>query len=173
MNTHSVTSVITAMFVFSSSLVSQARISSASPVREPDAIIPALAGSWRFDIYESGQTTPISTGRRQMRLLSDSTKLVWTETFNSRSDTGTGILGYDSRKGLYYLLGAYTHEPHPVAQVGRAGSSGRSVVFDSTSNVAVPGVFITSELRLVDSTRFEWIASDRSWRAVFTRITGP
>ena len=175
MNTLSVHSVIAVMFLLSSPLLSQAHVSSSlrQPFPELRAIIPELAGNWCFDIYAPGRTTPIATGRRQMRLLSDSTKLVWIETFNTSSDTGTGILGYDSKKGVYYLLGAYTHEAHPVAQLGHLGSSGRAIVFDSTSsNIALPGVFIASELQLVDSTRFEWVASDRSWRAVFTRISG-
>lgn len=175
MNTRSLNSAIAALFLLSTPLVGQGRISSPTrqSVPEPHTIIPELAGNWRFDIYQSGRTTPIATGRRQMRLLSDSTKLVWTETFNTSSDTGTGVFGYDSRKGVYYLLGAYTHEPHPVFQIGRAGNSGRIVLFDSTlSNVAFPGVFIPSEVRLVDSTHFEWVASDGRWRAVFTRISG-
>ena len=175
MNTRSVNSVIAAVFVLSGPLSSQARTSGASrqPVPEPHRIIAQLAGTWRFEIYVSGRATPMATGQRQMRLLGDSAKLLWTETFDTRSDTGTGVLGYDSSKGDYYLLGAYTHEAHPVVQVGHSGSSGRTVVFDSTpSDVAPRGVFIASELRLIDNTRFEWVATDRSWRALFTRISG-
>jgi len=106
-----------------------------------------------------------------MRLLSDSTKLVWTESFDTKSDTGTGILGYDSAKDVYYVLGAYTHEPHPMAQIGRADGSGRAILFDPASgNLEIPGLFVASELRLVDATHFEWVASDGRWRVVFTRI---
>jgi len=106
-----------------------------------------------------------------MRLLNDSTKLVWTEIFDTRSDTGTGILGYDSAKGVYYVLGAYTNAPHPMVQIGRADRSGRTISFAPDSgNLATPGFFIASELRLVDSAHFEWVAYDGRWRVVFTRI---
>jgi len=113
----------------------------------------------------------VASGERQMRLLSDSTKLVWTESFDTKSDTGTGILGYDSAKGVYYVLGAYTHEPHPTVLMGRAEGSGRTILFDPASgNLEIPGLLIASELRIVDTAHFEWVASGGGWRVVFTRI---
>jgi len=156
-----------------SPLVSQARTSRASLPSNPrpQATIAHLAGLWHFDLYTSSQTRPVTSGQRQMRLLSDSTKLVWTESFDTKSDTGTGILGYDSAKGVYYVLGAYTHEPHPMVQIGRADGSGRTILFDpATGNLEIPGLLVASELRLVDTAHFEWVASDGRWRVVFTRI---
>jgi hypothetical protein len=47
------------------------------------------------------------------------------------------------------------------------------VVFDAGSSdvrVAKPGIYATSELRLVDSDHFEWVTLDGSWRGVFNRI---
>src|ERR1051325_944264 len=144
-------------------------VSSSAP--RPPAVIVGLAGPWHFDMYDAGNATPAATGQRQMRLLADSTKLLWTEIFDTRSDTGTGILGYDSAKDVYYVLGAYTHEPHPMVQIGRADGSGRTILFDAASgNLESPGVFIASELRLVDSDHFEWVAADGRWRVRFTRI---
>src|SRR2546427_9898981 len=89
------------------------------------------------------QTRPVTSGQRQMRLLGDSTKLVWTESFDTKSDTGTGILGYDSAKGVYYVLGAYTHEPHPMVQIGRADGSGRTIRFGpATGHLEIPGLLV-------------------------------
>jgi len=115
----------------------------------------------------------VASGQRELRLLRDSTKLVWTESFDTKSDTGTGILGYDSAKRVYYVLGAYTHEPHPTVLIGRADESGRTILFDpAAGNLETPGVLIASEFRLVDIAHFEWVASDGRWRVVFTRIGG-
>ncbi len=166
-------SVTAAASLGSSPLVSQARPSHTSRLSSvrPQAVIAELAGLWHFDLYTSSQTRPVTSGQRQMRLLSDSTKLVWTESFDTRSDTGTGILGYDSAKRVYYVLGAYTHEPHPMAQIGRADASGHTILFDpAAGNLEIPGLLVASELRLVDAAHFEWVASDGRWRAVFTRI---
>ncbi len=155
--------------VAAASLGSSPLVSPNAP--RPQAVIVGLAGLWHFDLYDSGNTSPVATGQRQMRLLNDSTKLVWTEIFDTRSDTGTGILGYDSAKGVYYVLGAYTNAPHPMVQIGRADRSGRTISFAPDSgNLATPGLFIASELRLVDSAHFEWVAYDGRWRVVFTRI---
>ena len=165
--------VIAATSLGSSPMVSQARPVNASLLSSvrPQAVLAELSGLWHFDLYTSSRTSPVTSGQRQMRLLSDSTKLVWTESFDTKSDTGTGILGYDSAKDVYYVLGAYTHEPHPMAQIGRADGSGRAILFDPASgNLEIPGLFVASELRLVDATHFEWVASDGRWRVVFTRI---
>ncbi len=173
MNTRWVSHVIAAGFLASSSLQGQALTSNASLVStpQPQAVIAGLAGNWHFDLYQLGHTSPVASGERQMRLLSDSTKLVWTESFDTKSDTGTGILGYDSAKGVYYVLGAYTHEPHPTVLMGRAEGSGRTILFDPASGtLETPGLLIASELRIVDTAHFEWVASGGGWRVVFTRI---
>ena len=173
MNTRWISYVVAAASLGSSSLAGQARASNAflPNAPQPQAVIVELAGLWQFDLYNPGNSSPVATGERRMRLLNDSTKLVWTEVFDTKSDTGTGILGYDSAKGVYYALGAYTHEPHPMVQIGRADRSGRTILFAPDSgNLEIPGLLITSELRLVDSAHFEWVASDGRWRVVFTRI---
>ena len=175
MNRRWISQVIVASSLASSPLLSQALTSNASLVTtpQPRAVIAGLAGNWRFDLYQLGHTSPVASGQREMRLLRDSTKLVWTESFDTKSDTGTGILGYDSAKRVYYVLGAYTHEPHPTVLIGRADESGRTILFDpAAGNLETPGVLIASEFRLVDIAHFEWVASDGRWRVVFTRIGG-
>ena len=176
MTTRWVSHLIAAGFLASGPLLGQALTSNAGLVStpHPQALIAGLAGSWHFDLYQLGRNTPVASGKRQMRLLSDSTKLVWTESFDTKSDTGTGILGYDAAKGLYYVLGAYTHEPHPVVLSGRAKGAGRTILFDpAAGNLETHGLLIASELRIVDTAHFEWVASDGSWRVVFTRISRP
>src|SRR4029077_6112150 len=173
MNTRWISHVVVAGAVASSSLQGQDLTSNASFVRttQPQAVIAELAGNWHFDLFQPGHTSPVASGERQMRLLSDSTKLLWTESFHTKSDTGTGILGYDSAKGLYYVLGAYTHEPHPVVLSGRADGVGRTILFDpAAGNLETHGLLIASELRIRDTAHFYWIASDGSCRVVCTRI---
>jgi hypothetical protein len=108
-----------------------------------------------------------------MRLWSDSTKLTWTETFIGEPKTGTGVLGYNTATGAYYLLGALERQPSPMILIGRADSSGHALVFDAGSTdirVARPAIYARSELRLVDANHFEWVTFDGSWRGVFNRI---
>ena len=58
--------------------------------------------------------------------------------------------------------------------IGRADSSGQKVLFDVASadlRLAKPGVYVTSELRIVDADHFEWFTSDSRGRAIFSRIS--
>jgi hypothetical protein len=110
-----------------------------------------------------------------MRLWGDSVKLTWTETLIGEPKTGTGILGYNTATGAYYVVGALERQPSPMILIGRADRSGHTLVFDAGSTdirVAKPAIYAASELRLVDADHFEWVALDRSWRGVFNRI-GP
>jgi len=130
----------------------------------------------------------VATVLIKMRLLSDSTKLAWTETPVDRphrgtsvqgyrtaanvdqSHAGSGFLGYNAATDAWYVLGAYAHEPNPVVLVGRADRSGRTLMFDPLEITSRPGTYVSSELRLIDAEHFEWVASDGGWRAVFTRV---
>ena len=137
-------------------------------------LVAALAGSWKFELYQRGGSNPVLVGEREMRLLQDSTKLVWTEVIRGRADTGSGVLGYNPTNRSYYLLGAYAHQADPIILWGRADTSARSIAFDPASSDAVvlnrPGLFVSSELRVIDPNHFEWVATDGQWRAVFTRM---
>ena len=42
--------------------------------------------------------------------------------------------------------------------------------FGPAAEMASPGTFVRSEVRLIDADHFGWVASDGSWRAVFTRV---
>jgi hypothetical protein len=172
MKVSSVISVIATLLAVPSLLVSQARVSSASASSPSgvEAVLASLAGTWQFDLYSPGGTAPVASGQREMRLLRDSTKLAWTETFAGQADVGSGLLGYNSATGAYYILGAYTHKPDPLVLIGRADSSGHTLRFDPLDVTSRPGTLVSSEIRLVDAEHFEWAASDGSWRAVFTRI---
>jgi len=108
-----------------------------------------------------------------MRLSGDSMKVTWSETVVGQSETGAGILGYNAATGAYYQLGAIEHEPSPMILIGRADRSGHTVVFDVASTdprLAKPGIYVTSELRLIDPDHFEWVTSDGRGRGVFNRI---
>ena len=137
------------------------------------ALVIALAGKWRFDVFSLSQAAPIASGQRDMRLLDDSTKVAWTETFVGQSRVGSGMLGYNSATGAWYVVGAYTHDPDPVVLIGRADSSDHVLVFDPVEVTSQPGVFVSSKLRIVDASHLEWAASDGRWRILFTRIGRP
>ncbi len=170
------TCVVLALFFVPTSL-SQGRASNAwvpSSVGAESLLTP-LVGTWHFDMYSADRHDPVTSGQREMRLMSDSTKLAWTETFRGRSDIGTGILGYNAATNAYYVLGVYTHEPNPVVLTGRADPSTRSITFDpapTNPGLAKAGIFEASTLRLIDANDFEWVASDGSWRTVFSRARG-
>ena len=165
--------LVAAFLALASPLVAQAGQSDRSLPSTPQGLLGLLAGTWHFDLYAQGSTGPIASGQREMRLWADSMKLTWTETFVGQSKTGTGILGYNAATGAYYVLGALERQPSPMILIGRADSSGHAVVFDAGSTeirVARPGVYTTSELRLIDADRFEWVTLDGSWRGVFNRV---
>jgi len=163
--------LIGALLLAPSTLVAQGTASVSLPrVPRPQELLLALAGAWRFEMYSRGSTRAVESGQREMRLLDDSVKLTWTEHFGDRSDVGTGILGYNATIDTFYLLGAYTHEPGPLVLSGRGDLSARVISFGSTGEMVSPGTFVRSELRLIDADHFEWVASDGSWRAGFTRV---
>jgi hypothetical protein len=137
------------------------------------AFIKELAGAWRFAVYHTGNPKAVATGRRDMRLMADSLKLVWTETFDTTPNDGSGILGYDAAKGTYFVVGAYANTQAPFLLVGQVDSAGHSVTFRPIPNTpslgSAEGELIDSELHLVDAQHFEWTAYDGRWRVVFTR----
>src|SRR5882762_4446516 len=93
------TCVVLALFFVPTSL-SQGRASNAwvpSSVGAESLLTP-LVGTWHFGMYSADRHDPVTSGQREMRLMSDSTKLAWTETFRGRSDIGTGILGYNKEE---------------------------------------------------------------------------
>jgi hypothetical protein len=161
MQARSITLAVAALFTVPSLLVSQASPSNTqtlgSFVEIPSenapgpstgsvqALMIALAGKWRFDVFSLSQAAPIASGQREMRLLDDSTKLAWTETFIGQSRVGSGMLGYNSATGVWYLVGAYTHEPDPVVLIGRADSSDHVLVFDPVEVTSRPGAFVSSK----------------------------
>lgn len=161
--------LVAACLALPSLLVAQAGQSNSSLPSTPEGLLGLLAGTWHFDVYSRGSPGAVVSGQREMRLWADSMKLAWTETFDGQPKTGTGILGYNAAMGAYYVLGALEHQPNPMVMVGRADSSGHTVVFDA-GQMARLGIYAPSELRLVDADHFEWVTVDGSWRGVFNRI---
>ncbi len=165
--------LVAAFVVLPRLLVAQIVQSNEPIPSRPQGLLALLAGTWHFDLYSQASNGPVASGQREMRLLADSMKLTWRETVVGRSETGAGILGYNAATGAYYLLGAIEHEPSPMILIGRVDRSGHTVVFDVASadiRLAKPGIYVTSELRLVDADHFEWVTSDGRGRGVFNRI---
>jgi len=144
------------------------------PTATPDAktVMSRLAGTWQFAVYQPGRTAPVTTGRREMRLLADSLKLAWNETFDGRSADGSGFLGYDAGAGAFYLMGVQAGTHAPMFLVGHAGDG--TIQFDPAASPGGlanrPGVYVASSVRLVDRDHFEWLAADGRWRVEFTRV---
>ncbi len=165
--------LVAAFVVLPGLLVAQTSQSNKSLPSTPQGFLALLAGTWHFDLYSQGYDGPVASGQREMRLLADSMKLTWSETVIGRSEPGAGILGYNAATGAYYQLGAVEHEPSPMILIGHADRSGHAVVFDVASTdtrLAKPGLYVTSELRLIDPDHFEWVTSDGRGRGVFNRI---
>jgi hypothetical protein len=135
-------------------------------------VMAQLAGIWQFAVYQPGRSTPVTTGRRDMRLLADSLKLAWDETFDDRPADGSGLLGYDAGADAFYLMGVQAGTRSPMFLVGHAGNG--AIQFDpATSPTGLanrPGVYVASSVRIVDRDHFEWLAADGRWRVEFTRL---
>lgn len=131
----------------------------------------ALAGSWTFAVYQPGHAAPVRRGHRDMRLLADSLKLMWRDTYVGRADTALGFLGYAPPSSSYYLMGVSGRAPDPMYLVGTRTATG--LEFDpatSPSGVGNPrGVFLASQVHVVDANHFEWRAADGRWWVEFTR----
>ena len=166
---------ILALFFLPTVLLKYGTARNASPPSMAAAgeLLQTLAGTWQFQMYAAGRTDPIASGERVMHLMSDSSKLAWSETFVGQRDTGTGVLGHNATTGAYYMLGVYTHQPNPIVLVGRLDPSAGTIAFDpppTTLGLAHPGIFTASVLHLIDANRFEWRAADGSWQVVFMRV---
>ncbi len=152
--------LVAALVLLPRFVLGQAGQSNRSLPSTPQGFLALLAGTWHFDLYSQGYHGPVASGQREMRLLADSMKLTWSETYNTAT-------------GAYYQLGAVEHEPSPMILIGRVDRSGNTVVFDVASTdarLARPGIYVRSELRLIDPDHFEWVTSDGRGRGVFNRI---
>ena len=152
--------------------VSPLRTASTDSATGSSAIV-RLAGSWSFVVYTAdAPDTPVATGRREMTLLADSLKVAWTESYDARSGTSSGFLGFNPRARKYYLMGVSSNRPDPMYLVGTATAAG--IEFhprQSPGGVGNrPGLYIASELRMIDDDHLEWRAVDGRWRAVFRRV---
>jgi hypothetical protein len=136
------------------------------------AVMSRLAGTWQFAVYQPGRAAPVTTGRREMRLLADSLKLAWNETLDGRAADGSGFLGYDAGGDAFYLMGVQAGTHSPMFLVGHAGDG--MIQFDPATSPAGlanrPGVYVASSVRMVDRDHFEWLAADGRWRVEFTRV---
>src|SRR5437879_80712 len=79
MKRSSVTSLLAAFLTLPSVLVSQTGTlkTPVTRISGVETVLIALEGTWHFDLYSRGNTLHIASGEREMRLLSDSTKLAW------------------------------------------------------------------------------------------------
>src|SRR2546425_597491 len=77
MKRSSVTSLLAAFLTLPSVLVSQTGTlkTPVTRISGVETVLIALEGTWHFDLYSRGNTLPIASGEREMRLLSDSTEL--------------------------------------------------------------------------------------------------
>lgn len=144
------------------------------PMR-PGDMIPQLAGTWSFEMFVRGRDYPFAKGQREMRLVADSTKLLWTDEFDGTSTTGAGLLGYDERFAAFYLMSVQTDHSTPTFILGYRRDG--TVVWDPARTSEIwddqrLGTYIVSELRLIDADHFEWVAVNGAWRVEYARVGG-
>ena len=138
-------------------------------------VLSQLVGTWTFEMFVPGRDYPFAKGQREFRMMEDSLKLSWTDDYEGTSADGAGFLGYDSRHRAYYLMGVQSGQPTPLLLLGTA--AGDTIHFNADEAIGPyrnpPGLYVSSELRMLGPDRFEWIMNGAGWRAEFTRQGGP
>jgi hypothetical protein len=141
----------------------------------PHDLIPRLAGTWSFEMFVRGRDYPFGKGQREMKLLADSTKLLWTDKYDGSPLTGAGLLGYDERFSAFYLMSVQTNQSTPAFILGYSKDS--TIVWNPARTAEIwddqgLGTYIVSELRLIDADHFEWVAVNGAWRVEYARVRG-
>ena len=158
-----------------SSLTSAAQLPD-SVAREHAArlLFRRLAGDWRFE-WRSADGVG-ATGTRQYRVLSDSLRVVWDETYAASRRTGHGTLWYHPRERRFFYFGVYAPPVAAMLLTGRFDASGATVTFDllpvSGDSIPLNESLVRSRLRVPDGDGHTWARWDNAWVVTFRRTSG-
>ncbi len=147
---------------------------SAAQEQAARAFLRRLAGEWSFE-WRSADG-PGSTGTRHYRLLSDSLRVVWDETYATSRQNGHGALWYHPRAQRFFYFGLYAPPVAAMLLTGRLDASRTTVTFDllpvAIDSIPLNESLVRSRLQLADSARHIWARWDNAWVVTFRRRSG-
>ena len=130
-----------------------------------------LAGTWSFEWRSADGVGP--TGTRQYRLLPDSLRVVWDESYAASHRTGHGVLWYHPRAQRFFYSGVYAAPVAAMFLTGRLDWSGTTVTFDllRVANDSIPlnEGLVRSRLHVPDRDGHTWARWDNAWVVTFRR----
>lgn len=155
----------------------------ALPAQLPDSVareqaarvfLRRLVGKWSFE-WRSADG-PAASGTRQYRLLSDSLRVVWDETYVTSRQTGHGALWYHPGAQRFFYFGLYAPPVAAMMLTGRFDASGTTVTFDllpvASDSIPINVSLVRSRLQVADSGRHVWARWDNGWVVTFRRLAG-
>jgi hypothetical protein len=153
------------------------------PAQLPDSVareqaarllLRRLAGDWSFE-WRSADGVG-ATGTRRYRVLPDSLRVVWDESYAASRRTGHGALWYHPRAQRFFYSGLYAPPVAAMFLTGRFDLSATTVTFDllSVANDSIPlnEGLVRSRLHVPDSDRHTWARWDNAWVVTFRRHSG-
>ena len=114
------------------------RSDSAAHEQAARLLLQRLAGTWSFE-WRSADGAG-ATGTRQYRVLPDSLRVVWDESYAASRRTGHGTLWYHPRAQRFFYFGLYAPPVAAMLLTGRFDRLGTTVTFDllSVANDSIP-----------------------------------
>jgi hypothetical protein len=147
------------------------RPDSAAHERAARLFLKRLAGDWAFE-WRS-RDGPGATGTRQYRVLPDSLRVVWDETYNNSRQIGHGVLWYHPRVQRFFYFGVYAPSMASMLLTGRFEPSGNAVTFDllrlQNDSIPLNEALVRSRLRVSDADGHIWARWDNAWVVNFRR----
>jgi hypothetical protein len=153
------------------------------PAQLPDSVaheqaarllLRRLVGTWSFE-WRSAQGVG-ATGTRQYRVLPDSLRVVWDETYAGSRRTGHGALWYHPRIQRFFYSGLYAPPVAAMFLTGRFDASGTTVTFDllpvGSDSIPLNEGLVRSRMHAADSERHTWARFDNAWVVTFRRHLG-
>jgi hypothetical protein len=158
---------------FSARTLLAQRPDSAAHERAARVLLERLAGEWAFE-WRSPDG-PGATGTRQYRVLPDSLRVVWDETYNNSRQTGHGVLWYHPRAQRFFYFGVYAPSMASMLLTGRLAPSGTVVTFDllpgGNDSIPLNEGLVRSRLRVSDAVVHTWARWDNAWVVSFRRVS--
>ena len=133
-----------------------------------------LAGTWSFEWRSADRVG--ATGTRQYRVLPDSLRVVWDESYAASPRTGHGALWYDPRVQRFFYSGLYAPPIAAMWLTGRFDRAGATVTFDllrvGSDSIPLNEGLVRSRLHVPDAERHTWARWDNAWVVTFRRHSG-